>query len=191
VKATIPLSDPSATLYYGVNRTLELGKLSGYRKNASSADGDLLQYLVNFAAFMQRANAIQPGRTYTYVLHTSRFADIVNIVGNSTQYQKMAIGMDGKPSATIGYAALKVATPAGNVEIMGDPDWDDQVQHLLNFECWELLSMGPVPRTLMLPGQDQELIYNADSMRTRVGWRAQPACYAPGFNGCGTLTALL
>lgn len=170
----IPASAPGATTFFGVNRSLDTDRLGGQRYTGTSEP--IESAIINAAA---RA-MLHDAQVTLGVLNPIKWAQLENSLGADRQNRITTITGGGK-NATIGYKAIMLATPAGDVPIVSDPGCQKRYGLLLDMSTWKCLSVGPVVH-----------IVNDDGLTIRRGtgddWvgdlksRGNFGCNAPGKN---------
>ncbi len=83
--------------------------------------------------------------------------------------------------ATVGYAAIMVATEAGEVKVIADPGCPPNAMYLLDMSTWVLASVGPVVNII----DDDGLTVrrgSSDDWLIELKSRMNLGCRAPGKN---------
>lgn len=171
LSAWIPLVSPSATLFFGVNRTAYPTRLAGNRMDQVTVPAE--DTIMELAEIMAERGA-RPDKCF---VSPRQFTKISRRLGAKVEYD----GAGGQ--ADVGFANVKIHTSAGTVSITPDPDCPDNRGYLLTMDSWRLMHLLELPhivtddnlRALRRPALDQ--------IEIRCRYYAQLACYAPGHNG--------
>jgi hypothetical protein len=103
----IPYGGPSATAFFGVNRTANPVRLAGQWLNGS---GGTLEEVLEQAA----ANVAEVGGTLShFIMSFKKFAALSQSLGSKTQLVEVKVGK-------VGYSALEIAGPDGTITCMAD-----------------------------------------------------------------------
>ncbi len=173
--AWIPYVAPGATSFFGVDRTVDVVRMAGVRKDISALP--IEEGLIDLAARIGR----EGGKSDVCVMSFEKFADLEKALGSKVSY------VDVKVSADIGFKAIQIAGPKGVIKILADADCPSQYTWMLQLNTWELASLGKAPRILSGDGLKMLRESDADAVEVRVGYYAQLGCKAPGWNGVGYL----
>lgn len=170
--AWIPSSAPGATAFFGVDRSVDATRLGGQRADLSSLPLD---------EGVQEALRIvsdEGGTPDVIVLSSNNWMNLAKLMGSKVVYSERS-AYEGE----IGFRALKVMGPAGDVDIVADPDAQSNVMWTLSMDTWKLYSMGDLVRLLDDDGMPYLRQYDQDGVEIRVVSRPQLGCFAPGHNG--------
>lgn len=171
-EAWVPRSAPSATAFFGVDRTPD-SRLSGVRKDLS--DRPIEEGLIDAAELLARE-----GSSVDFaVLHTTAYASLQKALGSKVIYDTMEAFDD----ARVGFKVISFMGPAGPIKVMADPN--APVGRLLmgQLDTWTLYSMGDMVRMLDNDGLPYLRQVTADGIEIQLVFRGQLACDAPGWNG--------
>lgn len=176
VDAWMPLSNPSSAAFFGVDRTADLTRLSGVRKDFSGQP--IEEALIDLAAAIGR----EGGKPDYAFLNFTWFAALEKALGSKVQY------VDVKSDVGVGFSGIKVKGPKGDISIIADQNCQgDRVDMMALKKTWKLYSLGKAPKLLNADGNDILRVASADAYEVRVGYYAQLGCAAPGWNGVGKL----
>lgn len=175
--AWCPPSDPSATPFFGVDRTKDVTRLGGQRFTGTSL---ILEETLIDAAAQYSIDATGEGNLELF-LHPMRLAQM-----NKSQYAKTIIEVAASGKSGVKYRALEMATPSGSVTMYPDPMCPYNRAWLLDMSSWELCSLGEFPHFVTDDGQKYVRTASADGIefRMRAFWNI--LCKAPGDNMCIT-----
>lgn len=181
LESWVPSSAPSATTFFGLDRTSDATRLGGLRYAADAAfDQTIEGTLINAAADV----SVEGGSPTDAFCNPRDFAQLVREIGDKTSYEWMnAKGSDGSAMPKIGYRALKLTGQDGDMTIYADRWCPFGVMWMLQLDTWELFSYGALPGWLDDDGKGQMLREgSADAMEGRIGCYWQLGCKAPGWN---------
>lgn len=170
--AWIPSTDPSATLFHNVDRSVDTLRLGGVRYDASSQNVE--EGLIDGVELTVRHG----GSPDVIVLHPKQYARLVKLLGSKAVYDKRT-SEDGK----IGFRVLKLTLDSGDVDVVSDAGCQIDVAWALQMDTWVIASMGRIPKVLDDDGLPYLRQASADGVEVRSVYRGNLACYAPGWNG--------
>jgi len=177
--AWIPTTAPGATLFFGVDRTADLQRLSGVRASASLAGTPIEEALLTAVELVSR----QGGMPDTIVMHTQDFKNLQNSLGTRARY----VLTPSFDAPTVGFRAIEIILGDVECRIYADRDCPRGRMYVLQLDTWMLYSLGGIPKMLNNDGLDMLRVVTADSVEFQGVYRAQLACNAPGFNGVFTI----
>jgi hypothetical protein len=170
LKAWIPYSAPSATAFFGVDRTADVTRLAGVRQDGSSKP--IEEALIDLAARIAR----EGGRPDVCFMNFSNFASLEKALGSKVQYIQHKVG-------EVGFEGMQIHGPKGSIKIIPDQNCPSDLAWMLQMDTWKLYSLGAAPKILDSDGLKMLREASADAVEVRVGYYAQLGCAAPGFNG--------
>lgn len=153
-RAWCPDATPSATAFYGVDRTVDPVRLGGQRWTAQSTV--LEEDLIDFCA-AARVN----GANFDYIsMNPKRVAQL-----DKSGYSKVWLQTDVK---TVGFEAMKVKAGSSNLIVIPDPNCPYARSYLFERDALEVASLEDLPHFI----QDDSLKYlrsaSADSIQFRL-----------------------
>lgn len=174
-----PATAPSATLFRGVDRSVDTDMLGGLRLDVSTKSPR--------AKAKALANAVYDngGEPDLYILHTSDWADLeadLDSAGSLTRMTAPATKI-GTYDFGMSYEAIKMTGPNGPITVVASPNAKAGVGRMLTKSTWILGSMG-------------ELLHDIDENNTEDGADAKEFrmlgdldfyCDFPGHNARGVL----
>lgn len=169
--AWVPATDPTATPFFGVDRSTDTSRLGGLRYNGSEP---IVERLVNAEAFAR----IQGAKLDVYAIHPIQMAAIKNTLGDKIRYvdQKSASGR-------VSFKLVEIETQYGTVKLLPDPFCPINIAYGLQLNTWTLVSRGECPGPLDHTGKGEFFTMTAeDSIEGRLGYYANLSCSAPGYN---------
>lgn len=173
--AWLPLSAPSATSFFGVDRTVDSTRLSGVRK--SYVGVPIEEALIDLAARIGREGG-SPDKCF---MSFENFANLEKALGSKVIY------VDVKGDAGVGFKGMQIMGPNGPIEVVPDQNCPGDRFYMLQMDTWKLYSLGMAPKLLKSDGMEFLRVSSADAVEVRVGYYAQLGCVAPGWNGVGQL----
>ena len=168
--AWVPSTTPTATPFFSVDRSSDPTRLGGIRFDGSALP--LEEALIGGASLVGR----EGGRPDHCMLSFSKFSDLVKSLGSKVVY----IDLEGP--AGVGFRALELHAPYGTMKVIPDLNCPDNAAYLLQLDTWSLNSIGAAPKILMQDGNRMLRVSNADAVEVRIGYYANIACNAPGWN---------
>lgn len=166
----LPVAAPTATLFYGVDRSVDPTKLGGVR-----FDGSTFNHEEALVRGLMRGvpHTAFPSKVF---MNGEDVAALELILGSKKVYE------DVEGPAGIGFSALVVNGPRGKVKVFTDP-WAPKGYALgLDLEHWCLESTGEVPEWVTEDGNKLSRQGNADGFEFRLAGYYAFACEAPGKN---------
>lgn len=179
LSAWIPPTAPSATAFEGVVRTAHVAKLAGNRIAVGT---------MSLAEAWRHAAKL----TRTYGTKSVRQKDGgMSLIGacNPEKWNELETELhaSGKSDfihdvGEFGYSAIRMRTPAGVVDIYGDPMCPNSYSWLLDTQTWKLRSAGKMPEIFTDDGLRILREAAANQYEGRAGWIAALGCRGPGNN---------
>ncbi len=173
IAAWVPVTAPSATTFYGVDRTLDMTRLSGLRYTAN-AGGPIEETLIKCAARLAREGA-SPDMA---VLNPIDFGNLVVALGNKVVYDRVS----SSDEPNIGFKSVSLMGPKGPIDIVSDLNCPSGGGWMLTKKTWCFETLKGAPRILNLDGNDMRASATADSYIFRIGYYGNLTCDAPGWN---------
>jgi hypothetical protein len=170
LEAWLPFTAPTSTLFLGVDRTRDVTRLGGMRRDVSALP--IEEALLDGAAYAAREGA----KPDYYFINPMRYVDLVKALGSKVQY------VDVQASESIGFRGLTVQAPMGEMKIVSDPTIPMNRCYGLTLSTWELKSLGELIKPLNSDGLQMLRMSNRDGVEVRYGYYSNLACHAPGKN---------
>jgi len=166
--------DPGATAlaadFFGIIRSVDPSRLGGLSHDGSAQP--IEEALIDAASLVGR----EGGRPDCCFLPFEKFSELVKALGSKVTY------VDAKSPANIGFRALELHAPYGTMKVIPDADCQADTAWLLQMDTWSLNSLGEAPRILTHDGNRALRLASADAIEVRIGYYANIACKAPGWN---------
>lgn len=169
--AWIPATAPSATAFFGVDRSVDT-RLGGLRY---TGDAPILEQ-------------ISRARTWAY----EQGAKITHFFCHPSKWNEAELAMQEKAytdhksaDQTFGYRGLTIRTSYGDVPLLADVDCQPDVCWGLKLDDWKIVARGAVPGPLSHAKKNEEdseffTMASEDSIEGRFGYYAELVCSAPG-----------
>ncbi len=180
IGAWVPQSDPSATLFWSVDRTADPTRLAGLRYDASSFT--IEEGITNALAFMSREGA----KPDTIFIDFASYAALVNSLGAKVQYVQLK-----HDEVEVAFEGIKFQSAYGPVNVVADRNVPPQTAFILTMNTWKLRATARVPHILTygLEGLEGLRVGSADALEIRIGYYGNLCCSAPGWNANVLLSA--
>lgn len=168
--AWLPILGPqTGDNFFGVDRTVDPTRLAGIVYDGT---GDTIENaLINAAALVGR----EGGKPDACFLSFERFASLEIALGAKIQRVKQDKG-------EVGFSGLLIHGPRGDIEVYADQNCSYDRLYLLQMDTWKLCSLGKAPKLLESDGNKMLRETDSDGIEVRIGYYAQLACSAPGWN---------
>lgn len=172
IEAWVPRSAPSATTFFGVDRSVD-SRLGGVRADYSATP--IVEGLMDAWELLARE-----GSSVDFaVMHTTDWVALSKALGSKVVYGTM----ESYDDPQIGFKTISLAGPTGTCEILADANAPKTRLLMGQLDTWKLYSMGELVRTLSPEGLPYLRTVTADSLELQLVSRANLACDAPGWNG--------
>lgn len=176
--AWLPTTAPTTgDSFYGVDRSVDVVRLSGVRYDGSAQS--IEEALIDASSLLAR----EGGRPDTALTTYASYAALEKSLGSKVQY------VDVK-SGEIGFRGIVINGANSMIKVFPDRNQLAQTCHLLQMDTWTLESLGDAPQILRYgDGLEYLRVSNADAGEVRVGYYANLATNAPGWNATVSLSA--
>jgi hypothetical protein len=173
VGAWVPASDPTSTLFCGVDRSVDATRLGGLRFNGNGAPYE--ETLIDALSLCSRESC-SPDAGF---MNPADIAILSKALSGKVLYERMGSSKD-EPS--IGFSGVKLSGPEGVVEIYPDVNVPKGTVFLLTMSTWKLISMGNAPKIINQDGLTVRPKASSDDWETRYVARHLLVCSDPGLN---------
>lgn len=173
--AWIPSSDPSATTFEGLDRTLDIARMSGVRLTSAEVANLGLEQRIKKLVTRMRGRNFGPGPTEIYL--------------NPEKWQSLADSLESRGSreigrdATFNYDSIKLAVAGKRVEIFADPFCPYATAFALHMPSIKLAAYEKIP--FVLNGDGLEMLRKTTSNDYEHRIQAYPAFCVPAPGYCG------
>lgn len=183
----VPDTAPGATLFYNVNRSLNIRAYSGQRYNATGK-----QIMTALIDFQSQVNEFGGGNLAFFIppeIHRRAKEEI----RGSTEYSMApvktpALKGDGTKSQTVSVQGFQIDGDAGPIPVYSDPFCPPNKGYLLDLDRFTLHSAGTFPDILRLDGLAMLRLSGADAYEGRAGGYLQMG--SDGLGSSGVMTNL-
>jgi hypothetical protein len=170
VPAWLPSTDPSSTLFYGVDRTQEMQLLSGWR---GGWEGSISRSASKICHYM--GSHMDTGTSALW-LHPYRWYQLSEELKGEKSFM-----LDDARTLEWGTSVLRMVTPSGIIPVASDEYVPADAGYLLNHDTWEYLTTGP-----MIHAADEDVtalrLSDSDALEYRFRSLAFFRCTNPGKN---------
>jgi len=176
--AWIPTTAPGATAFYGVDRSVDVTRLGGVRYDGSAQS--IEEALVDGSNLLAR----EGGKPDVAIMSFASYSALEKALGAKVQY------VDMKGPAGIAFRGIMINGANSMIKCFPDRNMPSQLAYLLQLNSWTLHSLGDAPMILRYgDGLEMLRVSNADAGEVRVGYYANLATNAPGWNAVVQLSA--
>jgi len=173
LEAWLPYGGPSASAFFGVDRTIDSERLGGISFDGSGMPVE--EALIKMGAKLFRAGA----KTDKVFLGVDKYSELELSLGTKVQYVFNA----ASDRADISFKAIKLNLKGRSVDVVCDPFLTSGFGYMLQMDTWGLYSLKEPIRILMSDGNKSLRVSNEDANEVRIGGYKQLGCNAPGWNG--------
>jgi hypothetical protein len=166
----VPSSAPGATLFFGVDRSVDTNRLGGIRYDGSS--DPIEEALITGASLVAR----EGGKPDYAFLSYEQYAKLEKALGSKVQY------VDLKMTAEVGFRGILINGPKGPIKVIPDQNCQGNVAWLLQLDTWKLYSLGKAVRVIDTDGLTMLRQASSDGVEVRYGFYGNVGCRGPGFN---------
>lgn len=175
-----PSSDPTSTLFKGVDRSVDTDMLGGLRVSATTKTPR--------GAAKMAANAVYDngGAPDLYILSTDDWANLeadLDSAGSLMRTQAMASPI-GNMNFGVTYEAIKMVGPAGPITVIASPNAPTGIGRMLTKGTWTLGCMGELLHDI----DENNTEDGADAKEFRMLGDIEFYCDTPGWNARVALT---
>lgn len=169
LEAWNPSAAPSATSFFGVDRTADTDRLGGVRIDISALNPE---EGVIVALHRMARDGAKPSHLF---LNYSDSQNVHLALGTDAQREYTTVG-------EVGFSRIRLLGPTGDLMIQPDVNCPAGVGRLLQLNTWKLYHRGELLNLQDLDGAKQSRIYNEDAYEGRISFYGQMGCLAPGYN---------
>jgi len=173
--AWIPTTDPTSTLFFGVNRAVDTVRLGGVRSNGAGAP--VREAIIDGARLLAREGGSPDKAFCNYTVWSNLEKDM------SSSVQFVDLTVDG----LVGFTGIRINGPDGPIDVVPDRNCPTDRIYLLQMDTWKLNSLGKAPSIFKGDGLPYLRQSGADGIEVRAYYYAQVGCNAPGWNAVITL----
>lgn len=168
--AWVPQTSPGATAFFGVDRTADVTRLGGLRKDISAQP--LEEGLIDGARLVAR----EGGNPDTVFMSFNRYAQLEKALGSKVQY------VDVMANANIGFRGLQIQGPKAPIKVIPDRNCQDDTAWMLQLDTWKVYSLGKLCQIINGDGNSMLRTSTEDAYQVRFASYFNVGCRAPGYN---------
>jgi hypothetical protein len=170
--AWLPDASPtSGDSFFGVDRSQDVTRLAGIRYDGSAQS--IEESLIDSSSLLAR----EGGKPDVCITNFATYAALEKSLGSKVQY------VDMKGPAEIAFRGIMVNGANSMIKVFPDRNCQAQKGYLLQMNTWTLNSLGESPQILRYgDGLEMLRVSNADAGEVRIGYYANLASNAPGWN---------
>lgn len=169
LKAWIPDAAPSATSFFGVDRSIDATRLGGIRVSSSGKPID--EAFIDAARRAGREGA-SPDHGF---VGFSRYAALEKTLSSRVIYKDVEV-------AGVGFRGIEVSGPAGSITILPDRDCPEDHGYLLQMDSLAFYSLEEPVMLIDLDGNRMLRESSADAFEVRCASYSQMGSTFPGAN---------
>lgn len=169
--AWCPLTSPTSTLFWGVDRSQFPTRLGGHRLNDPTAPAE--DSILALGEVMHERGASPD----IAIVSPRQFTKISKRLNSKVEYD--GAGGDAK----YGFMTFGIATSAGIIPVYADSDCPEDRGFLLTMDTWKIKHLKELPHIVATDGVTSLRRPGLDQQEVRCRYYAQPVCYAPAENG--------
>jgi hypothetical protein len=166
----IPSTSPTATPFFGVDRSVDPTRLGGLRLNAASLP--IEEALIEADALVAREGWPMDH----FFMNHDTFGDLKKALGSKVQY------VDLKANADISFRGVMVDGTRGPIKVIPDQNCPGNRIFGLRLNFWKLYTLGKSVRVIEADGLTMLRLAAADGVEVRYGFYGQLGCRGPGAN---------
>lgn len=180
--AWVPVVAPTNTLFFGVDRTVDIVRLGGQRYDASTSGESIEEALVEGQGRIHR----EGGKADTVMMNNLDFRRFQKSTASRRIYtstpgsRKVLTGPGQVGDVSI--SSMVLQGDYGPIDVISAPKCPQGKAFVMDMRTWKLHSKGPVPKILMKDGLRVRAVFNDDAYEVRVGGYGNVGCNAPGYN---------
>lgn len=165
--------------FFGVDRSQDVTRLAGIRY-PNGVSQSIEEALIDSSSLLAR----EGGKPDVCITNFASYAALEKSLGSKVQY------VDMKGPAEIAFRGIMVNGANSMIKVFPDRNCPAQKAYLLQMNTWTLNSLGDAPQILRYgDGLEMLRVSNADAGEVRIGYYANLATNAPGYNAVVSLSA--
>jgi len=170
LEAWNPYVAPGSTSFFGVDRTVDLTRLSGCRVDGTGKP--IEEALLDGAARVARE-----GWALThYFMSYEKYAELEKSLGSKVQY------VDLKVTAEVFFRGIMINGTKGPIRVVGDQNCQPNRVRGVNLNYWKHYSLGKAVRVIDTDGLTMLRQSSADGVEVRYGYYANMGTRCPASN---------
>ena len=177
VPGWLPTSVGGSDSWFGQNRSYDRQRLAGYMMSATAAHGTL-EVALKAAATRSSIHGGNAGEVY---LNPIQWDQLDNELGSRARYERLAGQASGnKDMAKVGFKAITIVTPNGDLNVLADRDCPQHVAYGLDMAECCFATLNAAPRILTYGDGKTLRLGSSDGLEMRIGWYGQFGIRTPG-----------
>jgi hypothetical protein len=168
LEAWVPSSDPDSTLFFGVDRSVDVSRLGGLRLDGSGAP--LEEVLIEADAMVAREQFYFDH----FFMNPKRVGELKKSLGTRVQY----VNLQANPR--ISFTAVMMDGSAGPIKVVADANCPYDRCFGVALEYWKFYSLGKMVRVIDTDGLQMLRQNDSDGVEIRYGFYGNIGCRAPG-----------
>lgn len=168
--AWVPSTAPTATPFFGVDRSADVTRLGGIR-----IDGTGLPIEEALIAAASRVGR-EGGKLSHFFMSYEKYEQLEKALGAKVQY------IDNFANAEINFRGIALNGPRGMIKCVPDQNCPNGKIYGLALDMWKLYSLGKAVRVIDTDGLQMLRQATSDGVEVRYGSYSQIGCRAPGHN---------
>lgn len=174
----IPASDPSATLFQGLDRTTDIERLSGIRQlNGDTAFGTITESVKSLLALIRHRGGRRAMPKHLF-FNPIDLDNLDTELGSRREFTQVDV-----KGADVGFEAIRFRSSIGTVMAMEDQYVPRGRVWAMDMRTWTMHTLKSAPRIIQHDGNRVLRQSDADAVELRAVLRGEPVCDAPGWNG--------
>lgn len=166
----VPDTAPTSTLFFGVDRSVDVTRLGGLRLDASGLP--IEEALIEADAQVSREGFYLDH----FFMNPKKLGDLKKALGTKVQYVTL------QANARVSFSGVMVDGDRGPIKVLGDFNCPYDRCYGLAMEYWKLYSIGKAVRPIDTDGLQMLRQDDADGVEVRYGFYGNVGCRAPGSN---------
>lgn len=164
----LPSTAPSATLFYGVDRSVDPTRLGGQRLDATNLP-------IEEALIEADATVAREGYPLDhFFMSHDKFGDLKKALGTKVQY------VDLQANAQVSFRGVMVDGTRGPIKVVPDQNCPGNRIFGLKLAFWKFYSLGKAVRVIDTDGLQMLRMAASDGVECRYGFYGNVGCRGPG-----------
>lgn len=178
----IPPGSPSATLFFGQNRSLDTERLGGCRVTAATQPTPYTTVEGALLALLKRVYRAGGSPDHVF-LHPEDYLTLILELGSKREYceSRASEGID------IGYTGVRIQGAGGPAKVFADPNCQKGTAWALTMDTWCFRTLGEPMGILDEDGKTMLRESGDDALEMRLATYGNTTCDAPAYNGRAAL----
>ena len=170
LQAWIPDSAPGATSFFGVDRSADVNRLGGLRKDFTGQP--IEEALIDAGELIAR----EGGAPDYCFMNYNKYGELKKSLGSKVVY------VDSAVSAEISFRGILIEGDVGPIRVIPDINCPSDHFFMVQLDTWKLHSLGKAVRILDQDSLQMLRMATSDGVEVRYGGYLNLGCSAPGWN---------